>query len=139
MRIVKSELEAPYELSEIHDGYLDGIDVLDKKELKLTLKTVRGDSFRLTIKGLLALKADNFRQGNIVEGIYFFTADTCPDDYLCQAYDFVSSKEREKYLPIELKKLAPYPWTLIEVSSSYGCDLYAVSSNPISDFIIDCI
>jgi hypothetical protein len=137
MRIVKSEFEAPYELSEIHDGYLGGVDISDEKELKLTMKTVVGDSFRLTVKGLVALKADNFRQGNIIEGIYFFTADTCPEDYLCLAYDFVSNIDREKYLPIELKKLTPYPWTLIEVSSSYGCDLYAVSSNSISDFIID--
>ena len=54
-----------------HDGYLDGVLVAkDGKEARFALRSIEGVRRVLTVRGLVRLQVDNFRQGNIVGTIW---------------------------------------------------------------------
>ena len=126
---------AQYILSGVHDGYLKGVMLCEPEELHLTFTNLGGEKYRLVVPCLDRLKADNFLQGNIVLDVGFYEAQSCPDYILRQAYGY-DEEAAGKYLPVHLQKMNGQPWTVLEISSSYGCELVAVFNAPVEAAVV---
>jgi len=126
---------AKHTLTNIHDGYLMGISLISDDRLELELKCLSGERAKLVFPDLLTLVANDFRQGNIIDDINFYSSEEAPWDLVLQAYE-IQEAEKQKYLPIYQRNLETYNWTLLELTSSYGCDLLALSKSPIKDIVI---
>jgi hypothetical protein len=111
----------------LHDGLLLGI-VLSPNGDKLTLlcRDVDGKEFRLTIPELVRLRVDEFMLGNIIFDVSIREGDNCPPESVQRAYSYDDDSAR-KYLPSRLKEIRDGRWTLVEVGTSYGCELFALS------------
>lgn len=96
-----------------HDGFLDGVVVNDAgTEAHLAIRSLAGERRVLTLRGLVALKLANFRQGNIISTICILRRDRADD-----------TRHREL-----TELLGGYPSTGAQVlllCSSYGAALAA--------------
>lgn len=120
----------------MHDGHLLGLILLDKaNELELRLGTAMGDKITIKVPHLVALQANNFRQGNIVFEISLYTEDNCPVGCLQKAYGY-DKMEWEQYGANKLSEIGRN-WSLIEIRESYGCELYALSGAKVDKWIIE--
>jgi hypothetical protein len=109
---------------DLHDGYLHGIVVYGEKMLVLFCTTVNGKDCTVTIPGLVRLRANNFNEGNIIFELNFHRGSACPSDLVgkLRGYDL---KDAER-LSADLRNIGERNWTLLELTSSYGCDLLAL-------------
>lgn len=110
---------------DLHDGYLNGIVVRAENTLVLHCKTADGKTGTLTIPGLVRLRADNFNEGNIIFELSFHRGRECPEDLVkkLKGYDEIRDAET---LSRDMKNIEERNWTLLELTSSYGCDLLAL-------------
>jgi hypothetical protein len=59
-----------------HDGFLDGILADDEeKVVHLSLRTVLGESYLVTLRHVVALHVQNFREGNVVLTLRVLSSD----------------------------------------------------------------
>lgn len=140
MKIVTTGSEVRYTLAKhtltnIHDGYLMGMSLTSNNQLELELKCLSGERAKLVFPDLLTLVANDFRQGNIIDDINFYSSEESPWDLVLQAYG-IQEAEKQKSLPIYQRILDPYNWTLLELASSYGCELLALSKSSIENIVI---
>lgn len=110
---------------DIHDGFLTGLILPDENTLELHFLSLAQQKFILSFPDLLALKAENFRQGNIILDVMIYRKEVCPLRLLGQAFGY-DDLESDRYLPDRLKELEQYEWSLLELTGSYGCDLLAL-------------
>jgi hypothetical protein len=53
--------------SEFHDGFLEGLHIdRDAKVARVFLRTLEGQRASAVLNGVVMLKADGFREGNII-------------------------------------------------------------------------
>lgn len=111
-------------LRHMHDGELEGV-VVQQADVKLYLKPLDQEAVTLVLPNLIALKADDFRQGNIVfEGI-IYQGQASPREVLAYAYDY-ELPEEEVHLQAAMERVRSEKLYSIELTSSYGCELCAV-------------
>lgn len=110
---------------DFHDGALAGLRVVDKSTLELYCSTHEGDSYTVSLPGLEALKVDNFLQGNIIFEIELFNANF-PIELVKRAFS-LSAEEYPPWLQQKITQMTDEGWTLLELSSSYGCELAAIA------------
>lgn len=110
---------------DLHDGYLNGIVVRSENTLVLYCKTADGKSCNVTIPGLVRLRANNFNEGNIIFELNFHRGSGCPEDLIkkLRGYDDITNAET---LSADMRNVEERNWTLLELTSSYGCDLLAL-------------
>ena len=116
-----------------HDGNLDGLSV-SKAAARLSL--VRSDGIRWLIKleGVRYLRADHFREGNIVSRCRAITKADPPREVLealaSGPHELAATEHHEKYR-LFIDDLAEHVrdggLTLLIIEPSYGCDLLALS------------
>ena len=117
----------------MHDGLLLGLSLAVDGSLEITFQTTAKKKLHMRMPHLVALKGDNFRQGNIVFAIRLYEKSSCPHDLVARAYGY-SKEEAAKYLAARLSELEPGDWSLVEVQESYGCELVALSRGPLCDW-----
>jgi hypothetical protein len=110
---------------DFHDGALTGLRVVDKSTLELYCSTHEGDPYTVSLPGLEALNVDNFLQGNIIFEIELFTANF-PIELVKRAFS-LSAEENPPWLQQKITQMTDEGWTLLELSSSYGCELAAIA------------
>lgn len=79
----------------------------------------------MCLSGLEALKVDNFLQGNIILEIELFNGNF-PIELVKRAFSF-SAEENPPWLRQKITQMTDEGWTLLELSSSYGCELAAIA------------
>ena len=119
----------------MHDGLLLGLSLAEDDGLEITFQTTAKKKIHIRLPRLVALKCDNFRQGNIVFAIRLYEKSNCPHDLVGRAYGY-SKEEAAKFLAVRLSELEPGDWSLVEVQESYGCELVALSRGPLCDWSI---
>ena len=107
---------------DFHDGRLEQVGVTPDSTLNLALRTIDGAPFRVSVPQVLRVKADNFREGNVVFEVGAYSLRDCPRELLVML---------EAMQPLTA---ADYDGvkTVVYVVSSYGCDLIALGSAPIA-------
>ncbi|HEY6418986.1 MAG TPA: hypothetical protein VIX59_08285 [Candidatus Binataceae bacterium] len=112
---------------EFHDGLLLGIVLSpDGGDLTLLCRRVDGRDFSLALPRLVRLRADNFLEGNIIFGISIYEGDSCPPEDVRWVWDY-NDEHAQQYLPKHMKDITDERWTLLKVTTSYGCELVALS------------
>ena len=108
---------------DFHDGHLTGLVLVDGR-LDLYCATVQGEEYVWRIRQLRRLCAESFREGNIIFEITLHPAHTVPA-LVTRAFGH-SGAEEPKWLSVESARLQNVGGSVIEVTSSYGCELIAV-------------
>lgn len=114
-------------LKHLHDGWLDGFVVKDKS-IYLYFRSLKNINVSITIPDVVALKADDFRLGNIIFEISIYEKGYCPRELLANAFGF-SNQEAMQYLDKKLNSLGDCAWSLLALTSSYGCELYLITKS----------
>ena len=114
---------------DFHDGLLTGIRVVDGSRLELSCATIDGEPYLLSFSGLESLRADNFLKGNIIFEVEVFDSEL-PPDLVKKAFG-IDGDEQAAWLEAKLAEMKKGGWTLVEVSSSWGCELVALGRGEI--------
>jgi hypothetical protein len=123
---------------DFHDGYLTGIRVRDNHLLELYLTHVDQKRYVLRIPGLRYLKASEFWAGNIIFELSTLSGEKLPQDEirtLC-GFDNPYVENNDDRFSEFYKRAVGENWTLIELSSSMGCELQALSTAPFEQFVL---
>jgi len=110
-----------------HDGLLLGIVLSEeRKDLALLCRQGDGKDFSLVVPKLERLRADNFLAGNIILRISIYEGERCPAAIVRWMFDY-DDDEARKHLANHMKAITDGRWTVVEITTSYGCDLVALS------------
>lgn len=120
---MESEAAKPPTLPDFHDGHLTGIIVGDGSA-DLLCSTVHGDKYTWHLFGVQRLRADNFRQGNIIFEIILHQKDF-PSNLVKTAFGY-DREDEPAWLAAEILKLRDERGMVLEVGSSYGCHVVVV-------------
>lgn len=110
---------------DLHDGTLTGIVVQNGHTLELHCFTVDHQRYTLRLPSLVRLRVDNFLQGNIIFELSVHASGFAPE--LVKKVFGEDGPGEPPWLADELNRLSNGTWTLLELTSSYGCDLLALS------------
>ncbi|WP_197339955.1 hypothetical protein [Ralstonia solanacearum] len=110
----------------IHDANLRGIVLVDPDALYIPLRLVSGASVCIVLRGVIRLRADDFRQGNIVLDITVSGIDVKARD-LMYVYGIAQEAKAEmSFLVAAEKDFCDGKLKLVEINASYGCSLACV-------------
>jgi hypothetical protein len=115
---------------DLHDGFLRGVVLGDQEIVELLCSDVDGRRYVLRLPKLMALRADNFLQGNIIFEVNVYTTDF-PQDLIKRVYGADGDGEPD-WLSARLQEMRDQSWTLLEITSSYGCELLALAKGTLS-------
>ena len=125
-------------IPDLHDGFLTGLSIISesgKKNLEILTLDVNQKKYKLVIKDLIHLRADNFLQGNIICDIHMYVGESCPSQLVCKHYDY-TDQDTTVYMPDKLNEIHSNNWFLIELISSYGCELLGLFKSSINDIVV---
>jgi len=111
---------------EFHDGNLTGIRIT-KKSLQLYLTTIDSKNFIITISDIVRIRVNNFLEGNIIFDITVYKNTLCQEEKLKILYGY-NEEQAAKHLPANLRDIANKKLSLLELGSSYGCELLVLFS-----------
>jgi hypothetical protein len=112
-------------LPDFHDGYLDGI-LVSGRSARLFLRTVDGPLFTLLLHQVEALRADDFRQGNIIFEVNLLNLGQINESFVFQLYDY-GDYHKDKFVLADWKTQATQKGLSgLEITTSYGCELWSI-------------
>ena len=114
---------------QFHDGSLDGF-LVQGSTLSVFLSTANKQEFILKASGVLSLKVDGFRQGNIIYDVIVRSSNEVTFDDIISFYDF---KDEAKAL-LKLEDTRHKNLAVLEINPSYGatCIILAASIDLLS-------
>lgn len=119
-------------LPSFHDGLLCGLSVTETTAT-LSLVEVDGRRWSVELTGVRYLKADDFRQGNIVLDLEVVTGEPPPPRWLEKLLPAPHPKVAATYHDAHRSHIkgleadiAAGVLTLVVLSPSYGCELWAI-------------
>ena len=111
------------DFSEFHDAQFMGIRIIENEVIELEFLKVNGERTILTLHGVTRMRAQDFREGNVVLDVHLSkvsrTARPLVEDLL-GADDPTVSKVLDHAIQDGL--------LILEVNPSYGCSLLALCS-----------
>lgn len=113
---------------DLHDGFLVSIALQGSDTAVVGCRTVTNQSVTLVLTGLERFRADNFLEGNIILEARVLTGDAIPMRLLARVMMEPDGAESVARMHEKAKK---EEWSLLEIESSYGCDVVALCRNPI--------
>lgn len=109
---------------DVHDAEVRGLLLLSDRRLLIVLRTVDGLQRYLMLHGVERLKADDFRQGNIVLDITISPPTSLDIKDVADAYGVAPSDS--SFLPGVMYRLKREGLLLVRLNPSYGCSLVCV-------------
>jgi hypothetical protein len=109
---------------QFHDGYFDGL-LIKGATVRVFLRTHGGQEFVLEVIGVSSMKADGFRQGNIIFDVLLRRGDDLTvGDIIC-LYEL----EEESKALAKLEEARRKNLVVLEINPSYGasCTILAES------------
>jgi hypothetical protein len=121
------EHQAMSEYDVFHDGFVEGFLIKDS-QLIIFLRTWDKKLFALIADDVEGMRADNFKEGNIIfdivvrQGLGLIRGDM-------DGYDFVASSLGESQRTAALERSRSENRLALEISSSYGCTCILTASS----------
>jgi len=100
---------------QFHDGYLDGL-LIQGATVRVFLSTEDRQEFVLEVSGVVSLKVDGFRQGNIIFDVLIRKGDDITIRDIVDVFEF---KDEEKALK-KLEDARRMNLIVLEINPSYG-------------------
>lgn len=108
---------------DLHDGHLVGVHVQEDKVVDLFLRDVAGVGFQFRLEGVERLRANDFRQGNIILSAELRTG---PDITEQDIIDVGAVGSKDEDLRLILERAQEEGLTIFRIDPSYGCTLTAL-------------
>lgn len=120
----------------VHDANLLGVVLADPSALYIPMRLIDGASVCIVLRGVVRLRADDFRQGNVVLDITVSGAGVraCDLQYV-YGVDQAGKSELGFLVTVE-EDFSRGKLKLVEINASYGCSLSCVCEE--IDVIEDC-
>ena len=112
---------------DLHDGKLLGLKITKEKILQLDCIDVFGTNWNILIPKIERLRATNFLEGNIIFEINFYQGSNCPPNLVKELFGYTED-EPNNYFKGSMSDIKKRNLILVEMTSSYGCELLALSS-----------
>lgn len=111
-------------LERFHDGSLDGL-LISGTTVRVFLSANDGEEFILEVRGVLSLKADGFRQGNIIFEVLERDGDNLTLGDMIHFFDFNDEADAQG----KLESTRGRNLVVLEINPSYGasCTILAES------------
>jgi hypothetical protein len=118
---------------DFHDGELLGM-VLSPAErsLRLCCRTVDKQEYELHIPKIVRLLANNFREGDIIFEVAPYEGARVSEHAVKALWQYDEAMAK-KLLATQMREIRSSGWTLLEIGSSYGCELLAMSRQSPAD------
>ncbi|MGD0681515.1 MAG: hypothetical protein ABR990_05645 [Terracidiphilus sp.] len=100
---------------QFHDGYLDGL-LIQGVTVRVFLSTEDRQEFVLEVSGVVSLKVDGFRQGNMIFDVVIRKGDDITIRDIVDVFEF---KDEEKALK-KLEDARRMNLIVLEINPSYG-------------------
>ena len=110
---------------DLHDGHLTGIQLVGTRTLELSCSSLDGERYVIRLLGLDRLRVDNFLEGNIIFEIALYEPPF-PMSSVKKVFG-IEDKDDPDWLKARVAAMADQNWRLLELSSSYGCELLALA------------
>lgn len=115
-----SEHQAMNEYGIFHDGFVEGFLIRDSQVI-IFLSTREKEAFALIADDVAGMRADNFKEGNIIFDIAVRRGfDMTRSDM--DGYDFTTGSLGENKSSETLERSRKENRVALEISSSYGCN-----------------
>lgn len=117
----------------LHDGFVDGVQLVSENAVDVSLRDVRGKTFVMQLVGVEALLCEDFRLGNIILDVQIVSG-AAPDKDIINSM-FVpphpaAAREfhdrHEGFLERKIDKVSEGTLKLILIVPSCGCSLRAL-------------
>lgn len=130
MKIIDHVLMDP----DFHDGQISSVEIKNGC-LKMTCSTLHGVEYEVQLPGVTDLQVKNFREGNIIFEILLFTGNQCPIPLLEQVLDN-TTVPHNNHFEKEFERITKNNELLLALTSSYGCELLALSKDGLDALIL---
>jgi hypothetical protein len=113
---------------DVHDARLVGLVMLERGDLAMLLRLTDDCNVGIVLIGVERLRANDFRQGNIVLDITVSTGADVGASDIAFAYGLEQDNSQESlaFLETTLAKFHAKTRILVELNSSYGCSLICI-------------
>jgi hypothetical protein len=116
-----SSVHSPDLLPLLHDGRLIGIAVLPDKRCVVILSDHAGSIYRMSLTGIVRLRADNFREGNIILDVTAETGDRVEEREILFALSVDDADKHPDFVKSVLQRVRNRDLYLVHINPSYGC------------------
>ncbi len=114
---------------DLHDGFLKGIVVGSQNTAYVLLNDRQGAEFNLVLSGVEKLRAQDFREGNIILDVSVYNSSQIDDRELCELYDLGAEGASQNFLNSLKARIVENDSVLVQINPSYGCSLLALCRN----------
>jgi len=105
---------------QFHDGLFEGLWIPEKGKGEVYLSTTTGERFTALFTGIVALKAADFKQGNIIFDVTVRTAEEITLLDIAELYDLQPDRQPGLWEDQLLEKAHRENFQLFQISASYG-------------------
>ena len=120
-----SNHQAMNQYSIFHDGFVEGF-LIRESQVIIFLRTLEKEAFALVADDVVRMRADNFREGNIIldlivrQGPELILGDL-------DIYGFAAGPLGEKQSSDALERLRTENRVALEINPSYGCECFLIA------------
>jgi hypothetical protein len=110
---------------DFHDGYVDGLLTFNSV-VQILLRSVAGEKFTLTLRGVEAFRADDLRQGNIILELRLLTVDQIDALFIFDLYGYSNESRQGFSLNAWVERAKGEGLLALDIQPSYGCSISAI-------------
>jgi hypothetical protein len=113
----------------VHDAKLMGLILKENDSATLYIKDEAGNRHDIELRGVIRLKADDFKEGNVILYLAVLNGPEFEISMLADLFGVELEKEKLKpYFQDTADKLKSRHLSLVSLVPSYGCKLLALCS-----------
>lgn len=113
---------------DFHDGFVDGVLASDGTA-RIVLRIVTGERFTLLLRGVDALRVNDFRKGNIVLELNAINLDHIDPEFVFEIYDYSEESKKAFVLTDWVEAAKKKGLKAIEIIPSCGCAIAALAED----------
>lgn len=113
----------------VHDGLLVGIMLLSKKYGQIIAKDSHGAIFCIDLVGVVAIRAEDFREGNIILDLTLRIGDRVQKSEVASALGIENNSNYDEYLLKTMQRFQEKELVFVQLAPSYGCEITCICSH----------
>jgi hypothetical protein len=112
------------DIPRFHDGSLYGLITTDSRKCTILLGDKTANRFHLILEGVETLRADNFREGNIILDVTTITSTSIKEDFVRELYQIPTGQD--EFIRNTLLRIHHQQLKMFTISASFGCSMLAL-------------
>lgn len=125
-------------LPSFHDAQLSGIVLLPQKRCLAIITTVNNQTHRIVFRGVERLRADDFREGNIILDVTVQSGKSVDKAGVLFALSMEDERRHPAFFDSVIGRIERGELMLVQVNPSYGCMFACLCSGWLVDPSPEC-